>query len=126
MRSATLILAAVLAANGLLMFAAPEFWYHLIPTVPYTGPFNPHFVRDIGCGYLVCGAAYFWLWRDASARPAALIAALFLLLHAITHIWDGIAGRESIEHLIADIPGVFALPALAWWLAWPRRTWSQS
>lgn len=121
MRNAlTLLLAVTLTANGLLMFVAPEFWYHLIPSVPSTGPFNIHFVRDIGCAYLVCGAAFFWLSRDAQARPAAFIAAIFLLLHALTHVWDGIAGRESIEHLISDIPGVFLLPAIALWLSAKR------
>lgn len=33
----TLLLALILLANGLLMLAAPEFWYHLIPGVPDTG-----------------------------------------------------------------------------------------
>jgi uncharacterized protein YjeT (DUF2065 family) len=121
MRNAlTLLLAVILAANGLLMLLAPEPWYHLIPGVADTGPFNPHFVRDIGCAYLVCGAAFFWLARDAQARPAAFIAAVFLLLHALTHVCDGLAGRESIEHLISDIPGVFVLPVLALWLSFRR------
>ncbi len=117
----TVLLALILAANGLLMLIAPEPWYHLIPGVSSTGPFNPHFVRDIGCAYLVCGGAFFWMARDAQARPAALIAAIFLLLHALTHVWDGLAGRESIEHLISDIPGVFVLPALALWLSFRPR-----
>lgn len=121
-KSITVLLALILAGNGLLMLAVPETWYHLIPTVPFTGPFNSHFVRDIGCAYLVCGLAFFWLLRDAQARPAAVIASVFLLLHALTHIWDGIAGRETIEHLISDIPAVFVLPALALWLSfWPRK-----
>ncbi len=121
MRNAvTLLLALILAANGLLMLAAPEYWYHLIPTVPGTGPFNPHFVRDIGCAYLVSGGAFLWLLRDAQARSAAQLAAIFLTLHALLHVWDGFAGRESLEHLISDIPGVFVLPALALWLSCTR------
>ncbi len=49
MRNAvTLLLALILAANGLLMPAAPEYWYHLIPTVPGTRPFNPLFGRYYG------------------------------------------------------------------------------
>jgi hypothetical protein len=117
-----LLLALILTGNGLLMLVLPEPWYHLIPGVPDTGPFNPHFVRDIGCAYLVCGGAFLWLARDAAARPAAWIVAIFLTLHALTHVWDGLAGRETIEHLLADIPGVFLLPALALWLTWPRRS----
>ncbi|MGH8504846.1 MAG: hypothetical protein ACRETM_02645 [Stenotrophobium sp.] len=121
MRNAvTLLLALILAANGLLMLAAPEYWYQLIPGVPDTGPFNPHFVRDIGCAYLVSGGAFLWLLRDARARSAAQLAAIFLTLHALTHVWDGLAGRETLDHLIDDIPGVFVLPALALWLSWTQ------
>ena len=54
MRSAFVVWSAfglglVQALNGVLMLLAPEAWYHAVPTVPGTGPFNPHFVRDIGC-----------------------------------------------------------------------------
>lgn len=119
-KSLTLVLVLILTGNGLLMLAAPEYWYHLIPTVPFTGPFNEHFVRDIGCAYLVCGLAFAWLLRNPLRWPAAAIASLFLVLHALTHLWDGIAGRESIEHLISDIPAVFLLPAVAVWLSRPQ------
>ncbi len=121
MRHASLLLALILCGNGLLMLAAPQFWYGFIPTVPFTGPYNPHFVRDIGCAYLTSGLAFGWFWRQPQAWPAAFAGAVFLLLHALTHVWDGIAGRESLEHLLSDIPGVFVLPALGFWLAWPRK-----
>jgi len=117
-----IVLALILAANGLLMLIAPEPWYHLIPGVSDTGAFNPHFVRDIGCAYLVCGTAFLWFSRDPQAQPAAFIAAIFLLLHALTHVWDGLAGHESVEHLISDIPGVFLLSALALWLSIKRQS----
>lgn len=119
-KSLTLLLILILTGNGLLMLAAPEYWYHLIPTVPFTGPFNEHFVRDIGCAYLACGFAFIWLLRNPAAWPAAAVASLFLMLHAVTHLWDGIAGRESLEHLISDIPAVFVVPVLAAWLARPQ------
>ena len=118
----TLFLAAGLAANGITMLAAPEYWYHLIPTVPFTGAFNPHFVRDIGCAYLTCGIAFLWFWRNPEReRSAALLAGVFLGLHALLHVWDFIAARETLEHIVADIPAVFLLPVLALWLAWPRK-----
>ncbi|MEO8115730.1 MAG: hypothetical protein ABI655_15180, partial [Phenylobacterium sp.] len=45
-------LGLLLAANGLYMLFAPAPWYGAVPGVPSTGPFNPHFVRDIGAAYL--------------------------------------------------------------------------
>jgi hypothetical protein len=52
--------------------------------------------------------------------PAALAGGAFLALHALVHLWDWASGREMLDHLIADLPAVFAPPALALWLAWPN------
>jgi hypothetical protein len=115
-----LILGAGLAANGLFMLGDPAAWYAAVPGVPMTGPLNPHFVRDIGCAYCVAGAALAALAFAARARAAALAGGAFLALHALVHLWDWASGREMLDHLIADLPAVFAPPALALWLAWPN------
>ena len=115
------ILAVGLSANGLFMLFAPETWYHLIPTVPFTGPFNPHFVRDIGCAYLVCGLAMAWLVKDpVRGGGAALLAATFQFLHAALHLWDFAAGRSELAHVLEDLPTVFLVPVLMLMVAWPR------
>jgi len=115
-RILALILGAGLAANGLFMLADPAAWYALVPGVPMTGPLNAHFVRDIGCAYLVAGAARA---AFAAMRAAALAAGAFLALHALVHLVDWAAGREALPHLVEDLPAVFAPPAIALWLAWP-------
>jgi uncharacterized protein YjeT (DUF2065 family) len=115
-----LILGLGLAANGLFMLAAPADWYVTVPGVTETGPFNAHFVRDIGAAYLVAGATLMWLALDQAARPAALAGAAFLALHALVHLWDAAAGREHAQQLLVDLPSVFLPPALASFLAWPR------
>jgi len=48
-------LGLALAANGLLVLFDPAGWYAVAPGVPETGPLNPHFVRDIGCAYILTG-----------------------------------------------------------------------
>jgi uncharacterized protein YjeT (DUF2065 family) len=111
------ILGIVLAANGLIMLAVPAQWYAAVPGVTETGPFNAHFVRDIGVAYLVCGAALAWFAVTATARAAALAGAAFLTLHAIVHVWDAAAGREHAHQLIIDIPSIFLPAALALWIA---------
>ena len=60
-------LGLALAANGLLMLLDPAGWYALAPGVPETGPLNLHFVRDIGCAYILAGLALAGLWRAGSA-----------------------------------------------------------
>jgi len=37
-----------LFGNGLFMLVVPSAWYHFVPGVTHTGPFNQHFIRDIG------------------------------------------------------------------------------
>jgi uncharacterized protein YjeT (DUF2065 family) len=110
-----------LVANGLTMLAVPDAWYGLVPGVPQTGPFNPHFVRDIGAAYLVAGASLVWFALDRATRPAALAGAAFLAIHALVHLWDAAAGREHVHQLLIDLPTIFVPPALAIWIAWPTR-----
>jgi hypothetical protein len=92
--------------NGALMLVLPELWYGLIPGVADTGPLNEHFVRDVGCAYLVAGSSLLWFSFDRRARPAALAGAAFLALHALVHIWDWVGGRESSVQLLIDAPTV--------------------
>jgi hypothetical protein len=117
------VLAAGLLANGLAMLLVPQAWFGWVPSVSHTGPFNPHFVRDIGCAYAVAGLSLLWLLRAPDvAWPAALAGAAFLSAHAGVHLWDALAGRSSLHHLIGDLPGVVLVPVLMLWLAWPRAT----
>ena len=106
-----------LVANGLTMLAVPDAWYALVPGVARSGPFNPHFVRDIGAAYLVAGATLVWFAIDRTARPAALAGAAFLAIHAVIHLWDAAAGREHVHQLLVDLPTVFLPPVLAIWIA---------
>ena len=42
------LLGVGLTGNGIFMLASPETWYFAVPGVTSTGPFNQHFLRDIG------------------------------------------------------------------------------
>ena len=115
------ILGSLLLLNGVFMLLAPEAWYHAVPTVPDTGPFNPHFVRDIGCAFTAAALGLLWFGREARARPAAPAGGLFLGLHALTHVWDLLAGREAPAHFAIDTVLVIVPAIWALWLSWPRR-----
>lgn len=116
----TSVLGIVLLANGLTMLTVPTLWYTWVPAVSETGPFNPHFIRDIGAAYLVTGAAFSSFALHEAARPAAWAGAAFLALHAIVHLSDAVAGREHTHALLIDAPAVFLPVILALWIAWPR------
>ena len=95
------------------MLADPLRWYHDLPAgVPDTGPFNQHFVRDIGCAFLAVGVAQVWAaFRPAWRAPLVAVAAIFFVGHALLHVFDTARGAVPSEHWWLDLPGVY-LPAL--------------
>ena len=117
------VIAAVATANGLWMLGAPQHWYHNVPAgVPDYGPFNAHFVRDIGIAFVTVGAALGWAAVHSAARYELIgVAALFALLHAVLHVFDTARGHVAAEHWLLDLPGVY-LPAIALlWAMWVLR-----
>jgi hypothetical protein len=106
------LLAAILGANGLAMLFAGLWWYGVVPGVTATGPYNPHFVRDIGAAYLVVGASLGWFAaRPREAWPALAASAAFLTLHAAIHVFDAACGTKPLADVTRDFAGVY-LPAL--------------
>lgn len=111
-RSLAAVLAVVLGGNGLVMLFAGLWWYGVVPGVTATGPYNPHFVRDIGAAYLVVGASLAtFAWRPREAWPAVAAAAGFLTLHAAVHVFDAVCGTKPLADVVRDFGGVY-LPAL--------------
>jgi len=100
-------------ANALWMLAGPMHWYTDLPAaVPDTGPFNAHFVRDIGCAFLAAGGALVWAaFAPARRWPLVAVATLFLAAHAVLHVYDTVRGFLPGDHWWLDFPGVY-LPAL--------------
>jgi hypothetical protein len=115
-RIVLVLVIAMLAGNGVHMLFAPEHWYHSIDSVPMTGPFNPHFVRDIGCAYLASAVGLtFGLWRQPWLVPAGLTAFAFLGLHAGIHLWESLlVHTEAAAHAdVVTAVGVYGAPLLA-------------
>jgi hypothetical protein len=111
-RVVCLILAVGLVANGLAMLFAGTWWYGVVPGVVATGPFNPHFVRDIGAAYLVVAGGLGWFAARPEQGWAALVAAAaFLTLHAAVHVFDAVCGTRPLADVARDLAGVY-LPAL--------------
>ena len=107
-RWASGILAVVLGANGLVMLFASLWWYGAVDGVKETGPFNPHFVRDIGMAYLVAAGGLAWYAaRPAQGWPALVAAAAFLTLHAAIHVYDAACGRAPVQMVLRDFAGVY-------------------
>jgi hypothetical protein len=105
------------------MLVSPEHWYVAVPGVTSTGPFNQHFLRDIGLIFVFLGGAFLL----GAARPQFRVllwgaATIWLLGHALFHFWEVAVGICSPSDLVQDFPAV-TLPAiiavaLTLWAIW--------
>lgn len=101
-----------LSANGIFMLVAPLAWYELIPGVADTGFFNQHFIRDIGIVQLFLGVAFILGLLRAERRVGLWAAAtLWLVAHALLHLWEVAVGICAPSVIPRDFPAV-TLPAL--------------
>jgi hypothetical protein len=106
------IIAAILAvfhlANGLDMLIDASGWWARVPGVGDTGPFNPHFVQDVGAAFLAAGLGLAArAWRPAW-WPAAMAGAVFLAIHAVIHL--GMIAMGMDRHAAVDL-AIVVLPA---------------
>jgi hypothetical protein len=109
---ATAVMSVSLAANGLFMLVAPAAWYEFVPGVTDTGFFNQHFIRDIGIIQLFIGAAFAIGMLRPELRIALWAAAtLWLIAHAVFHLWEVAVGICSPSVILRDFPDV-SLPAI--------------
>ena len=96
-------------AVGAFMLVAPDHWYAAVPGVAATGPFNPHFVRDIGLAFVASGAGLMAgapRGRVAAAYACAgatwpALHALFLASANLDELREAVERRWSLKGLIA-------------------------
>jgi hypothetical protein len=113
------VLALFNIANGLAMLFASSAWWVSVPGVPETGPFNPHFVQDVGAAFLAAGLGLAArAWRP-SYWPAALAGAGFLMGHALIHLVMIVGGHD--RHTAADLATVIVPALLALYAAFPTQ-----
>ena len=106
------ILGAGLAGNGVFMLTAPEAWYFAVPGVTTTGPFNQHFLRDIGLIFVLIGSGFaYGAFRPGPRSLLWTLGAVWLSGHALFHFWEVAVGICGPEVLPRDFPAV-TLPAL--------------
>ena len=112
------VLAAVTAANAFWMLAQPTTWFRELPAgVPDFGPYNEHFVRDIGIAFAAVALALGWAARRPPLRtPLIALAAFFLVGHGLLHVFDTLRGAVGSEHWWLDFPGVYVPAAATLWL----------
>ncbi len=101
-----------LVLNGVWMIIDPKTWYEVVPGVTDTGFYNQHFIRDIGIVQLFLGIAFAVGWFRTKVRLILWgVATLWLIAHAIFHIWEVAVGICGPSALLRDFAAV-SLPAI--------------
>ena len=116
-RSIAAVLAALTVLNGSMMLLAGPAWYASVPGVSETGPYNPHFIQDIGAAFFVAGLALAArVWRPRY-WPAAVAGAGFLAAHALLHLAMIASGHD--HYAAFDLIAIVLPSALALFSAFP-------
>lgn len=118
-----LLLGVLHVVSGVFMLVAPGVWYVVVPGVVMTGPFNAHFIYDIGMAFVASGIGLAYGARPG--RTAAIVAcagAVWPVLHALIHIkgWAANGLPSDANVAISEAVGVVAMAALGAGLAWLR------
>jgi uncharacterized membrane protein len=123
MRWALVLMGLFHLVNGIVMLAAPDQWYAMVPGAMQSAPLNHHFVADVGMAFLASGAGMMMAWRTGVAATAfALAGATFPALHALIHMREWIADGipSDPKRLASDAILVMLVSFLGVALAWMR------
>ena len=104
-------LVAFYLLTGLIISIAPHFFYETGPGVADTGPYNMHFLRDVGFAFTVSslGIAYGLMQR---LKPLIIFGTAWLAMHGMFHfvLWTAHAEPTS-SAAVLDL-AIVVLPAL--------------
>lgn len=112
MKRILIIISILYLANGLMMLITPLLWYQLTPGVSETGPFNSHFIRDIGLAFT--GAAFsallifFSRYKKYAATAAPII---FIGGHSIFHLVEFFHHQPPALEIARDF-GLIIIPSI--------------
>ncbi len=114
MQRLILVLVGVIyALNALVMWVFPLWWYETVPGITMMGPFNSHFVRDIGLVYLVSGLGLIY---GAKSYSVGVFACLWPALHALFHAWIFVQRGMPVDAVSLTNLVLIQLPA--WLTLW--------
>lgn len=106
------LVGATSVLNGIAMYFTPGDWFAAVPGVIETGPFNGHFVRDVGAAYVMTGVAVILAVQLRACRlPLLVVASIFSAGHAARHVIEWLTIDATHQHWMADAMGV-VFPAL--------------
>jgi len=91
--------------TGILIFADPMSFYEIVPGLKLMGPFNMHFILDVGLAFVASGGALAW-GAYVSAQRLVYAGLAWPSLHALFHI-------QIWSHRGFVLDGIFAFDLVA-------------
>lgn len=123
-RAAAGVMGALSVINALLMWADGRRWYDSVPGVVFTGPYNPHFVQDIGAAFFAAGLGLIARTWRVRYWPAAVAGAGFIAIHAAIHagmLIGALLGLCTARTWGFDIALIIIPAALSLYVAFPAK-----
>lgn len=105
-------LVAFYVLTGLYIAVLPHDFYLNAPGAAETGPYNMHFIRDVGFAFLTSSVAIgYGIYYGI--KPVMVFGALWLLIHGLFHLtlW-AVHGMHLDSAAVIDM-FVVSLPAVA-------------
>lgn len=117
-RALLFVIGALWMTTGIVIFIDPQGFYDTTPGLALMGPFNSHFIRDVGLAFLASGVA---TCAGAWCRNPglALAGVAWPFLHALFHLQIWSHRGFPLDSIAAfDFGAVIAPAFLAAALTW--------
>lgn len=109
-------LGLVWVLTGIDIFVDPMGFYEMVPGLKLMGPFNMHFIRDVGLAFIASGGSLGW-GAHTQARALAFAGIAWPFLHALFHIQIWGHRGFPVDGIFAfDLAAVIAPPIIAFFL----------
>ena len=105
-------LVAFYLLTGLYIAVIPHVFYLNAPGALETGPYNMHFIRDVGFAFLTSAAAIgYGLY--AREKPVMVFGSLWLLIHGLFHLTLWVIHGMQLDSAALIDAVVVSIPAIA-------------
>ena len=99
-------------ATGLYIAVLPHDFYLNAPGARETGPYNMHFIRDVGFAFLTSAVAIGY-GVYAKQKAVMLFGAAWLLIHGLFHLTLWVVHGMPLDRAAMVDAAVVSIPAVA-------------
>lgn len=98
--------------TGLYIAVLPDDFYLNAPGAQETGPYNMHFLRDVGFAFITSSVAIGY-GVYANAKPVMVFGSLWLLIHGLFHLTLWVVNGAHLDGAAAIDAATVSIPAIA-------------